>query len=146
MIVKRAWNIYINKDHELYEWCADMTGKANNLSNAVRFRQRQIFFARNKDITDISDNEKEILDEINTVLGIDMLTCKRSLTYTFLYNLLQKNHLIFVGPKQSAEWVVKQTVQDMNDYYAALVEYSANPSRFTGPVRQVIKRKAVTVL
>ena len=42
MIVKRAWNIYIDKDHELYEWCADMTGKANNLSNAVRFRQRQI--------------------------------------------------------------------------------------------------------
>ena len=35
MIVKRAWNIYIDKDHELYEWCADMTGKANNLSNAI---------------------------------------------------------------------------------------------------------------
>ena len=49
----------IDKDHELYEWCADMTGKANNLSNAVRFRQRQVFFARNKDVIDISDNEKE---------------------------------------------------------------------------------------
>ena len=59
MIVKRAWNVFINKDHELYEWCADMTGKANNLSNAVRFRQRQVFFARNKDVIDISDNEKE---------------------------------------------------------------------------------------
>ena len=70
-----------------------------------------------------------------------MLSCKRSLTYTFLYNLLQKNHLIFVGPKQSAEWVVKRAVQDMNDYYVALVEYSANPSRFTGKPPQVTKRK-----
>ena len=49
-------------------------------------------------------------------------------------------------PKQSAEWVVKKAVQDMNNYYAALIEYSANPSRFTGPVRHVTKRKAVTVL
>ena len=48
MIVKRAWNIYIDKDHELYEWCADMTGKANNLSNAVRFRQRQVFLHATK--------------------------------------------------------------------------------------------------
>ena len=59
MIEKRAWNVFINKDHALYEWCADMTGKANNLSNAVRFRQRQVFFTCNKDITDLSDNEKE---------------------------------------------------------------------------------------
>ena len=150
MIVKRAWNVFINKDHDLYEWCADMTGKANNLSNAVRFRQRQVFFARNKDITDLSDNEKEILNEINAVLGIDMLSCKRSLTYTFLYNLLQKsNNPDFCAdkfPKQSAEWVVKQAVQDMNNYYAALIEYSANPSRFTGSVHQVTKRKVVTVL
>ena len=35
MIVKRAWNVFINKDHELYEWCTDMTSKANNLSNAI---------------------------------------------------------------------------------------------------------------
>ena len=150
MVVKRTWDVFVDKNHELYEWCADMTGKANNLSNAVRFRQRQVFFARNKDITDLSDNEKEILDEINAVLGIDMLSCKRSLTYTFLYNLLQKsNNPDFCAdkfPKQSAEWVVKQTVQDMNDYYAALIEYSANPSRFTGPVHQVTKRKVVTVL
>ena len=113
-----------------------MTGKANNLSNGVRFRQRQVFFARNKDITDLSDNEKEILDEINTVLGIDMLTCKRSLTYTFLYNLLQKNNnpdfCADKFPKQSAEWVVKRAVQDMNDYFAALLEFSVNPSKFTG--------------
>ena len=32
MIEKRAWTVFINKDHDLYEWCADMTGKANNLS------------------------------------------------------------------------------------------------------------------
>ena len=38
-----------------------MTGKANNLSNAVRFRQRQVFFARNKDVTNLSDNEKEAM-------------------------------------------------------------------------------------
>ena len=136
MVVKRTWDVFVDKNHELYEWCADMTGKANNLSNAVRFRQRQVFFARNKDITDLSDNEKEILDEINAVLGIDMLSCKRSLTYTFLYNLLQKsNNPDFCAdkfPKQSAEWVVKQTVQDMNDYYAVLVDYSTNPSKYTG--------------
>ena len=150
MVVKRTWDVFVDKNHELYEWCADMTGKANNLSNAVRFRQRQVFFARNKDVTDLSDNEKEILDEVNAVLGIDMLSCKRSLTYTFLYNLLQKSHnpdfCADQFPKQSAEWVVKQTVQDMNDYYAALIEYSANPSRFTGPVHQVTKRKVATVL
>ena len=42
MVVKRTWDVFVDKNHELYEWCADMTGKANNLSNAVRFRQRQI--------------------------------------------------------------------------------------------------------
>ena len=29
MVVKRTWDVYINKGHELYDWCADMTGKAN---------------------------------------------------------------------------------------------------------------------
>ena len=72
-----------------------------------------------------------------------MLTCKRSLTYTFLYNLLQKNNPISVGPKQSAEWVVKRAVQDMNDYYAALLEFSVNPSKFTGKPPRVTKRKMV---
>ena len=79
-----------------------------------------------------------------------MLSCKSSLTYTFLYNLLQKSHnpdfCADKFPKQSAEWVVKRAVQDMNDYYAALLEFSVNPLKFTGPVHQVIKRKAVTVL
>ena len=136
MIEKRAWNVFINKDHALYEWCADMTGKANNLSNAVRFRQRQVFFARSKNVADLSDNEKEILEEIQFVMGIDMLTCNRSLTYTFLYHLLQKSHnpdfCADKFPKQSAELVVKQTVQDMYDYYAELEDYSVNPSKYTG--------------
>ena len=45
MIVKRAWNVFINKDHELYEWCADMTSKANNLSNAIPVSDRSFLHA-----------------------------------------------------------------------------------------------------
>ena len=34
--------VEIHPEHPLYDWCHKTTALANNLANAVRFRQRQV--------------------------------------------------------------------------------------------------------
>ena len=56
--------VEIHPEHPLYDWCHKTTALANNLANAVRFRQRQVLTAVKKEPKDWTVNEKEIMDEI----------------------------------------------------------------------------------
>ena len=83
MIVKRQRTVYVYKKDRLYDWCSEVTHKATNLKNAVRFRQRQVFTARNKKVEELSQNEQSVLDEIKATLGYD-LTKRKSRCPTVL--------------------------------------------------------------
>ena len=41
----RTRSMYIGKEHSLFPYAEKVTALANNLSNAIRFRQRQVFTA-----------------------------------------------------------------------------------------------------
>ena len=112
---------------------------ANNLANAVRFRQRQVLTAIKKEPNDWTVNEKEIMDEIAHALPVMCQTGKNPkdykmptetnhfLNYSFLDCLLKvtKNpdYLANGLPKQSAQQIIKVCVQDMKGFYASMRSY-----------------------
>ena len=67
MDVYRTRKICINKQHALYQWCSTVTSLGNNLSNAVRFRQRQILTAVRKDSSSLTENEKQVIAEFKAI-------------------------------------------------------------------------------
>lgn len=93
--------VEIHPGHRLYDWCHETTALANNLANAVRFRQRQVLTAVKKEPKDWTANEKEIMDEIANALPAMCIVgkkekhyklpteTKRFLNYSFLEDLLK---------------------------------------------------------
>ena len=139
--------VEIHPEHPLYDWCHKTTALANNLANAVRFRQRQVLTAVKKEPKDWTANEKEIMDEIAHALPVMCQTGKNPkdykmptetnhfLNYSFLDCLLKvtKNpdYLANGLPKQSAQQIIKVCVQDMKGFYASMRSYKKDPSKFT---------------
>lgn len=67
----RVQKVHIGERHPLYGWCHQVTALANNLSNAVRFRQRQLLTASRKEEGEWTGNEKEVIQEFRGYLGED---------------------------------------------------------------------------
>ena len=136
MKVRRVHDVIINKDHFMYPWCDNASRKANNLKNAVRFRQRQVLTARSKDSSSLTVNEKEVVEEILRVTEKNVLCTGNSMTYNFLYHLMQDGH----NPdyyadgitRQTAQQVIKRAVEDMDAFYEALETWKKAPSKFNG--------------
>ena len=133
--VYRTKKVQINKKHVLFEWCTTITSLANNLSNAVRFRQRQVISAANKTPDLLTQNEKEILDEFDSA-GIHFSEKKK---YPFRSDIEKamrhsKNPDFFAKgmPMQTAQHVVIKACEDMESFFKAMAEYSVAPDKFTG--------------
>ena len=135
MDVYRTRKICINKQHALYQWCSTVTSLGNNLSNAVRFRQRQILTAVRKDSSSLTENEKQVIAEFKAIhktfdAGNSFIS-KSSMEKTLRAN---RNPDFFAKglPRQTAQHIVYQACDDMENYYRALAAYKASASGFTG--------------
>ena len=110
-----------------------MCSLAKNLHNAALFRLRNHFTARKKD--SLTDNEKEVEDEIAALVASGAGAPRAVISYTKMERLMRvtKNPDFFAGlPMQSAQWVVKKACSDMFNWLKALKAYNKNPENFTG--------------
>ena len=121
-------------DPALFDYCMTVTGRSRNLRNAVLFRIRQWFTAYGKE--ELQPLQKEVIEEVR-------LTCevtgrrlpKKVLNYFFLDKLMRvtENPDYFCGvPMQSAQAIVKETVNEFRSWLKALEAYKKDPSSFTG--------------
>ena len=129
------------RDGWLFDYCDTVTADANNLSNAVRFRQRQVLTAVRKNPDDWTPNEREIMDEIRDALprmgGKFRMPTEKAcfLSYTFLEKLLcvtdNPDRRRETLPNHTAQETIRSCVRDMKSFFASVREYGENPGRFT---------------
>lgn len=124
----RVQKVHIGERHPLYGWCHQVTALANNLSNAVRFRQRQLLTASRKEEGEWTGNEKEVIQEFRGYLGEEAVI-PSSPGYKTIYNVLyatgNPDYFAKGLPKQSAQGVIQKCVQDMDSYFALMKRYQA---------------------
>ena len=120
-------NVLIN-DPELFEWCDTLAHKANNLYNAALFRIRQCMTSRKKDADKLTENELEVLSEIDrmniALVSNDKkprpITRSGSLSYTFLDDLMKytdnPDYICPELPKQTAQNMLKHASGDMKSF------------------------------
>lgn len=123
MIVYRVTRVYIDPKHDLFSWCHKITALANNLSNACRFRQRQLLTASRKDFKNLTENEKEVLAEFRSYLG-DGENVPSFPGYNIMEKVMRYHHnpdYFAEGlPRQSAQQVLMKATDDMVNYFSAL--------------------------
>lgn len=111
----RVQKVHIGERHPLYGWCHQVTALANNLSNAVRFRQRQLLTASRKEEGEWTGNEKEVIQEFRGYLGEDAVI-PSSPGYKTIYNVLyatgNPDYFAKGLPKQSAQGVERHFIND----------------------------------
>ena len=126
----RTDRIYVSKQHEMFPYFDGLAHKAKNLYNASLFRIRNAFTAHDK--TNVTSNEKEVLDELALLKGQKTY---RVLGYGVLQRLIRvtQNPDFFAGlPMQSAQATVKHACSDFQNWLSALKKYKQNPALFTG--------------
>ena len=129
----RTDRIYVSTQHEMFPYFDELAHKAKNLYNASLFRIRNTFTSHDK--TNVTSNEKEVLDELALLKG--------QKTYHVLgYGVLQRlmrvtqNPDFFAGlPMQSAQAIVKHACSDFQNWLSTLKKYKQNPALFTGKPR-----------
>lgn len=129
----RTDRIYVSKQHEMFPYFDGLAHKAKNLYNASLFRIRNAFTAHDK--TNVTSNEKEVLDELALLKGQKTY---RVLGYGVLQRLMRvtQNPDFFAGlPMQSAQATVKHACSDFQNWLSALKKYKQNPALFTGKPR-----------
>ena len=129
----RTDRIYVSKQHEMFSYFDELAHKAKNLYNASLFRIRNAFTAHDK--TNVTSNEKEVLDELALLKGQKTY---RVLGYGVLQRLMRvtQNPDFFAGlPMQSAQATVKHACSDFQNWLSALKKYKQNPALFTGKPR-----------
>ena len=129
----RTDRIYVSKQHEMFPYFDGLAHKAKNLYNASLFRIRNAFTAHDK--TNVTSNEKEVLDELALLKGQKTY---RILRYGILQRLMRvtQNPDFFAGlPMQSAQATVKHACSDFQNWLSALKKYKQNPALFTGKPR-----------
>ena len=126
----------IDKDRyaKLYFMLDSFSHLAKNLSNAAIYRLRQNFTSRGKDL--LSPNEKEVLSEIDLVIDtLGRPRPKAVISYPFLEKMmrLSENPDFFSGlPMQTAQHILKDKVNDFQNWLSALRAYHADPKGYTG--------------
>ena len=124
----------IDNRHPLYSYLFDFCKLSKNLYNASLFRLRQNFTANNKE--HLSDNEKEVLQEIYKVVDTYSYSKPKTLiSYKFLDKQMRvtNNPDFFSGlPMQSSQLVLKDAIRDFKGWLSALNEFKAQPSKFLG--------------
>lgn len=124
-------------DKGLREYCRENCGLAKLLKNAVTFRCRQLITARSKEWKNLSDNEKEVLDEFRHAeprfAPVDKMKYLPSYNH-FVYELsVTENPDYYAGlPMQSSQQIVKECLSDFQAFFKASKAYEKEPSKFTG--------------
>ena len=134
----------ISKDHKMYEYFKTISEKANNLYNAALFRQRQVMTAVSKlaEGIAITDNEKEVMDEIEYVFSVNPDKYRKpsagrwALSYEFMDWLLKltKNpdYCCELLPSHCAQHIIKNACRDMKAFRKSIAAYNKDSSAFTG--------------
>lgn len=124
----------IDSSHPLYSYLYEYSKLSKNLYNATLFRIRQNFTLRDKE--HLSDNEKEVLQEIDKVKErFHLSTPKSLLSYKFLDKMMRvtNNPDFFSGlPMQTSQLILKDAVRDFKSWLSALKGYKEDPSLYLG--------------
>ena len=129
--------IQVNQASGLHPYCGSLCRLSNNLYNASLFRYRQVMTARNKTEAELTDNEREVMKEMqDTLPHTKREEVPKTLTYCYLDSLYKttKNPDYYSEglPRQSAQAVMKQMFRDMKGYFEAMRAYKVSPDVFTG--------------
>jgi len=132
------------KNGPIFDWCDELAHKANNLYNAALFRERQVMTSRKKTDAQLTDNEKEVLREIE-VMNERLLSRNKKprkisrtgyLSYEFLDDLMKLNenpdYICDTLPAHVAQHVLKHAAGDIRSFFGAMKQYKQDPSLFTG--------------
>ncbi len=132
-------NVQINSKDPLFSWCDQIAHLANNLYNAALFRQRQMMCASVKPVEQLSENEKEVLNEISEALPKmkqnRTIPSSGFLSYVFLDDLFkttENRDYMAELPRQTAQHVLRHVCRDIKSYFEAVKAYRKDPSLFTG--------------
>ena len=138
-----SMNVMVN-GNDVFDWCDVCGHKANNLYNAALFRIRQCMTSRTKTFDQLTDNEREVMNEIELMNQALIARNKKirsipesgCLSYTFLDDLMKYTRNPDYNcpdlPKQTAQQVLKHAVRDMTSFFEAMKTYKEDSSLFTG--------------
>lgn len=129
----RTDRIYVNTQHEMFPYFDTLAHKAKNLYNASLFRIRNAFTAHGK--TNVTSNEKEVLDELALLKGQKDYHVLGYGTLERLMRVTQNPDFFADLPMQSAQATVKHACSDFQNWLSALRKYKQNPALFTGKPR-----------
>ena len=68
IILKRVSKYNISKNHELFYFCEEETFYAKNLKNLANYYLRQCFSLHSRDISTLSDEQKELIADVNKAI------------------------------------------------------------------------------
>ena len=135
-------SVTIKRKDEPFAYCDTVTSLTNNLENAALFRIRQVMFAVSKDPSELSQNELEIMNEIENALPL--MGCKyKSPTkgkFFLSYEFWEKLFKVTGNPDRNASGLsnhtaqnaIKSVVRNMKSYFAALRTWKKSPELFNG--------------
>ena len=135
-------SVVIRPQDEFFNYCDTVTALANNLENATLFRIRQVYFAVNKEESELSENEKFVLEEIRNALPAMGPKFKMPTKSTSFLgsDFLDKLFIATNNPDryaeglsaQTAQGAIKSVVRNMKSYFAALKDWKISNGKYTG--------------
>ena len=135
-------SVVIRPQDEFFNYCDTVTALANNLENATLFRIRQVYFAVNKEESELSENEKFVLEEIRNALPAMGPKFKMPTKSTSFLgsDFLDKLFIATNNPDryaeglsaQTAQGAIKSVVRNMKSYFAVLKDWKISNGKYTG--------------
>lgn len=125
----------IKRNHPLFEWCETNSRLANNLYNAALFRLRNSLTGSKKETSELTENEKEVLREIEMNCIRHRPSPSGALSYYALDELMRnsRNPDFYSGiPIHAAGNVMKSVCEAMKSFFAAVKAYNKDNSAFSG--------------
>ena len=137
----RTVSVAVARRDPLYPFLNGIAHFSNNLYNASLFRLRQILTALRKEPNRLTDNEKEVLKEIDTLLAVKPELRRPTaenpyVGYPFLYHLLYVNenpdYLCDGFSRQTGQQIIKNAVRDMTGFFRSKADYRKHPEKYLG--------------
>ena len=133
-------NVQVKQGTALFQWCDYNAHCANNLYNAALFRERQMMTSSKKAIHELTDNELEVMSEVENAK--QWMTRPREvppsgvMSYTFLNDVMRFNcnpdYYAEGFPIHCAQNILKQVTQDLNSFFKAVKKWNVAPWKFNG--------------
>lgn len=137
--------IRIPKGDPWYEWCSNVTHRANDMQNCAYYIWRNVYTALHKQPEDRHPNEQAVLDSIQQALPNmkskkgkphQMPTLGNLPDSTFLdaYFRAIKHPAYYADgfSSQTAQHAIDRSYQDIQNFWDSLKAWQENPEKFTG--------------